>query len=307
MRNATSYSPDEFIRDKCENPPVALDNRTFRAFVPVYSAVNRLTYRNQYCAMCHDIKRYEFWQLIFGERAFPPVHVDEQDLLKFIGSNVRFYRWLSPKNSFLLRYCYFPNVITSCLNECRPGYKRCSNGPVELVHGDILAYKIKYCAGCNNETFFCPVRALKQLLVLGCYDSPVPSITRIIDLRDYGTSEVTLSCPPEKVYDPHVSSCRRTYRPISFNSSENSLKVTMFLIRYYHHRQFFISLDGMREKIAEQFFFNDSQLTDVAVVNFVPGNSEIRISFLLCISFLFCYTLKTKGWNVKIRSSCADY
>ena len=140
IKRCPTHWHDHLVRQKCEVPAMVLDNRAYDSLVPVYSGMNNLTYRNQYCAMCHNVTSYEFWELSFWEQAVPPSHFNSEDLLSFLHSNLRYFRGIRPKMSFYVRYCYFPNVTKTCPNSSDIEEDR------QCVNGTVLHSSFKTCS-----------------------------------------------------------------------------------------------------------------------------------------------------------------
>lgn len=276
VERCPTHYPEDLVRQNCETPATVLDSRAFDSLVPVYSGINSLTYRNQYCAMCHNVTSYEFWELAFWEQAVPPSHFNSEDLFSFLRSNLRYFKGVQPKLSFYVRYCYFPKVVKACLD---PGdieeNARCVNGTVEIVHSEHAAFKNRACSSCNDVKSPCSVRRMSAST---CFQLP-DAINRVVDLQDYGVTTVTKVCPKRQVYDPYISTCRPSYQPFILNSSAGSYKIAMSVLRYASTPRF--NNSQLQDQIARNFNISKRQVTNLEVT--YPEEYFI-ISFTLRLS-----------------------
>ena len=286
--------PYDVVRHKCEVPPVSLDNRTFDALVPVYSRANNLTYRNLYCAICHNVTSYEFWELEFWEQSTPPSHFNKENLVKFLSSNLKHFKGIKPKPSFYVRYCYFPNVVKTCPKSGDTESTQCVNGTVEIVHLNDVSYKNRACSSCHDAKTPCSVKKVSPSL---CFVLP-GDISRAVDLRDYGVDKVTKVCPKRQVYDPFISTCRPSYEPFILNSSVDSYKIIMFALRYTSTPQ--LDESQLRGNIARNFNFSERLVRNVklAVID-----DKFIISFTLTLTPLQSLVLSSsRVENVQNRN-----
>ncbi len=277
---------DDVIRRKCEAPSVSLDNRTYDTFVPVYSGLNNLTYRNQYCATCHNMTSYEFWELAFWEPAIPPSHFNKENLMAFLSSNLQHFKGIRPKPTFFLRYCYFPNVVKTCPNSGETENTRCVNGTVEIVHSNGVAYKNRACSSCHDLKSPCSV---KKVSPSDCLVLP-GVISRAVDLQDYGVVKVTKLCPKGQVYDPYISTCRPSYQPLILNSTVGSYKIIMHALRYASI--LLPNVSQLHGDIARNFNFTKRQVRNVEMATV---DDKFIISFTLSLTPLQSLIISSSG------------
>ena len=277
---------DNDIRRKCEAPPTALNSQTYDALVPVYSGINSLTYRNQYCAMCHNITSYEFWDMTFWERVTPPSHFNKKNLMAFLeSSNAReYFKGVKPKPSFQVRYCYFQNFVKTCPNASDIENAQCNNGTVEIVHWNDIVYKNRACSSCHDVKSPCSV---KKVTPVTCFTFP-GVISRTVNMQDYGVTTVTKLCPEGEVYDPYMSTCRPSYQPLLLNSSVDSYKITMSVLR-------FVSMPS----------FNESTLSEAIAWNFNLTRRQIRNEEIVKLDdeFIIAFSLDLTPLQSLIMSS----
>ena len=262
IKRCPTHWDDHLVRQKCEVPAMVLDNRAYDSLVPVYSGMNNLTYRNQYCAMCHNVTSYEFWELSFWEQAVPPSHFNSEDLLSFLHSNLRYFRGIRPKLSFYVRYCYFPNVTKTCPNSSDIEEDRqCVNGTVEIVHSKHAVFKNRACSSCNDVKSPCSVA---QASSSTCFQLP-DTISRAVDIQDFGVTKVTKVCPQRQVYDPYLSTCRPSYQPFILNSSADSYKIVISILRYASTPR--LNELQLQEQIVRNFNISKRQVMNVKTTN----------------------------------------
>lgn len=266
---------DSVVREKCQMPPSELNNESYDAFAPVFGRVTQLTYRNQYCALCHNVTQYEFWTLIFDENAIPPADFDKKELMKFLEENGRFFTGLQPQDGTLLRYCYFPTVIKTCPGQSRLAYPKCINGTVEIVLWKRKVYKNRACTSCHEVKSPC---AVPRARTRSCASSVNKAgISRAIDLQYYGVSlAVTTICSADQVFVPYLGKCRKRFRSLLHKSSSDSYVVALSLLKY----SWTISIvnSSLQHDLAENLKFKKSQVTSVQVVE---KRSEFLITFTL--------------------------
>ncbi|CAB4024725.1 adhesion G -coupled receptor E4P, partial, partial [Paramuricea clavata] len=277
---------DDVIRRKCEAPSMFLDNRAYGTLVPVYSGISNLTYRNQYCAICHNVTSYEFWELTFREEATPPSHFNKETLMTFISSNLRYFRGIRPKYSFNVRYCYFASIVKSCPNSWDFDNTQCVNGTVEIVHSSDVVYRNRACSSCHDVKSPCSIETVSPG---GCFVLP-GIISRAVDLQDYGVVKVTKVCPEGQVYDPYISTCRSNYQPLLLNSSVDSYKIIMAVLRYASTPR--VNESQLLQTIARNFNFSKRQVRNVEIATL---DDKFIISFMLHLTPLQSLIISSGG------------
>ena len=256
------------VKRKCHNPAWSLDApQSLRLFLPVVGLTDMLTYRNQYCAICNDVPRYEFWTLIFEVDAIPPAYYTPHDFEKFIASNSQYLDGIRPKEGQRIRECVYPDVISTCPNTTKEqDMKDCLDGTTGLVKGaeGVIRGKIfknKACASCNGHSLTCGV---SKISVNPC-SIDGSAISRAISLSDYGFSTTTQTCRRNEVYDTFLGKCRQTYAIKKLNAgSVDEYQVTLSLLRKSSASIFL--LNGVLEQaILNYFKVNESQIADVTI------------------------------------------
>jgi hypothetical protein len=115
-------------------------------------------------------------------------------------------------------------------------------------------------------------------------------ISRAVDLQDYGVVKVTKVCPEGQVYDPYVSTCRPSYQPLLLNSSVDSYKVIMAVLRYASTPRFNDS--QLQETIVRNFNFSQRQVRNVEIATL---DDKFIISFMLHLTPLQSLIISSGG------------
>ena len=187
---------NDFVRENCHEPSTKLNNRTYDLFVPVFSPANRLTYRNQYCALCHNVVDYELWSLVFSSLSIQP---DVKNLTRFLAQHGGSFQGVKPKDHRPLRYCFFPSVVKTCPGLNRSAHERCANGSVEIVttccDQGKKYYKNRACASCHGVKSPSPVDELVNHCIIY-----YGRITQAVDLSNHGVTLRTTYCARDQVF-----------------------------------------------------------------------------------------------------------
>ena len=291
--------PNDEVKTKCHNPAVALHAHTLPLYLPVVGLPDLLTYRNQFCAICNNVSTYEFWTLIFTGAAIPPPFYTPNDLAKFIEKYSQFQEGVRPKEGQRIRWCTYPDVISTCPNTTsQHNKKNCEQGTVGLVQEISLKkiFRNKDCALCNGYSSICGVseRNVNPCIIDGS------SISRAISLRDYGVSTTTKSCRKNEVYDTFLKKCRQTYLINTLNSGyADEYEVTMTVFTKTNEL-FFIEYFLLKKFLSEYFKVAKSQISDVKMIrNNIVGNPELLLKFKIQLtqaqSLILATDLKLNG------------
>ena len=205
-----SYWSDDDIRTKCQTPSFELKVESYVSYIPVFSKVSKLTYRNKYCALCNNASQYEFWNLLFF-KSLHAWYTSPFEFERFLKVNQGYFLGLRPSKGQSMRNCYFPNTINSCPNGTNASsIDACINGGVGLVRGKGRVFKNEHCALCHNVKNACGVgriivesRVLAMDMMLSMYE---------INLQDHGIFAKTMPCQQHHNYDPFVDQCRKNYQ-----------------------------------------------------------------------------------------------
>ena len=266
---------DGVTKRKCHNAAAKLSVQSYDSLVPVIGSSQKLTYRNQYCALCNNVSKFEFMTLIFKKEAVPPPYFTPEQLNKYITKNLHYFQGVRPNEGQKLRWCHYPNIISSCQTATsRSARDACANGTVGLVEGaGGKVFRNKDCALCNGEDYTCGV----GLKPSHCVGDP-NSIDRAISLRDYGVALETNSCPKNQVYDPYFGKCRETYEVTELKKNITDKYQVIVSVLKLKKNFFFNEWDLFNKKMAEYFKMNESQ---IIIGNVLERFSEFLVVFTL--------------------------
>lgn len=140
-----TYWSDDNVRTKCQAPSFHLQVENYSTYIPVFSHATNLTYRNRYCALCNNVSQsqYEFWNLLFAKYKYFISLFYTKGFEEFLKFNLQDFMGLGPNDAAQpIRYCHFPNAISSCPAGGRAGNSStadaCVNGDVALVRGEFM-------------------------------------------------------------------------------------------------------------------------------------------------------------------------
>ena len=273
----SSWQNDD-VRTKCHNPASTLDAHSLLLYLPVAGLPDLLTYRNQYCALCNNVSKYEFWTLLFKPNAIPPPFYTPDYFAEFIGRNYHLLDGIRPNEGQRIRWCTYSDIVSTCPDTTlEHGIKNCVQGTVGLVK-DISSntiFKNTACASCNGYDHVCGVsEGFVHPCVIGG-----SSISRAISLRNYGVSVTTKSCKRNEVYDTFLEKCRQTYAINKLHSgSADEYQVTMSIFTK-NSGGFFISRLQLKNSLSDYFRVNKSQINDIKVNVILDEGTETRLTF----------------------------
>ncbi|KAF6216028.1 hypothetical protein GE061_000365 [Apolygus lucorum] len=226
---------DMDVRRGCELASVSTKDPM--AGVPVSSNTTGITYRNLYCAMCHD-DHYDLhvWHPRLECSAFPlqlpPTNFSK--LLEFNGTNWgvtlddRFYPCtidpVVPESAMsFIRRCQ-PNVIRTCaINWTNIEVRSRCEAYTSLVYLGDKIYRNPHCAVCNND----PLQYLSCSPTLFRNNFPKEfSLVAFSVLFDLSGGQVGLTtlCGDHQLFDPFFKRCRSIITEL--NSTKENYRIT---------------------------------------------------------------------------------
>lgn len=163
------------VQEKCTTP----NNEDVLLAIPVTSTETNITYRNMFCATCHNEKKLHFWNVTITY---------EKEMLRSSGipdSNTEILHLeFSLDLRSRLRYC-IPNVISTCSNN----RIYCGKSTNYVRAGDTV-YKNEGCAECNGISQYEPYQIRTH------HQSKFPDI-----VRNTGTQFYAKNCKMYSAYD----------------------------------------------------------------------------------------------------------
>lgn len=279
-----SYWSDDDIRAKCQTPSFELKVESYLSYIPVFSNVSKLTYRNKYCALCNNASQHEFWNLLF----FTSPHARYvSPFERFLKMNQGHFFGLRLSEGQSIRYCYFPNTISSCPNGTNASsIDACINGGVGLVRGKGRVFKNEHCALCHNVKNACGVgrmivesRVLMPDIILSMYE---------INLQDHDIFAKTTPCPQHHNYDPFVDQCRKNYRETwqyqnnTTNITRDQYQVVLSLENTLNFStQYSLKEISLRKEISRIIKINKSQISNEEIIF---KTSEALVTFTVSLT-----------------------
>ena len=247
---------DKEVRSKCLSGANAT-NRTFTSanvlegipvalFDPLRQGIH---YSNIYCGICNNVIKFFliFWELKFRCNTKPPRGFNNTQtldyMLKYCPTRV-----VLPPEQFKVRSC-FP-MVSSCSIEKQTQHKDgCLKGKSGVVfEGETLKnYKNYHCVLCNGLSMTeasCGPREPDTIFEPKSFEIVMQFEPLITNQQKIKRTKVTLTCPPYRVYDPHLETCRTGYVPNPLHAIRDKYRV-----KFWMH-----PLDGqMRPVTPDQF------------------------------------------------------
>ena len=247
---------DKEVRSKCLSGANAT-NRTFTSAnvlegIPVTFFDPRrqgIHYSNMYCGICNNVIKFLliFWELKFRCNIKPPQGFNNTQtldyMLKYCPTRV-----VLPPEQFKVRSCL--PIVSSCSIEKQTQHKDgCLKSTSGVVfEGEALKnYKNYYCVHCNGLSMTnasCGPQEPYLIFEPKSFEIVMkfePLTTNQLKIK---RTKVISTCPQDKVYDPHLETCRIGYVPNPLHAIRDKYRV-----KFWMH-----PLDGqMRPVTPDQF------------------------------------------------------
>ena len=247
---------DKEVRSKCLSGANAT-NRIFTSanvlegipvalFDPLRQGIH---YSNMYCGICNNVIKFFliFWELKFRCNTKPPRGFNNTQTLDYMLKYCP-TRAVLPPEQFKFRSC-FP-MVSSCSIEKQTQHKDgCLKGKSGVVfEGETLKnYKNYHCVLCNGLSMTkasCGPREPDTIFEPKSFEIVMQFEPSITNQQKIKRTKVTLTCPPGRVYDPHLETCRTGYVPNPLHAIRDKYRV-----KFWMH-----PLDGqMRPVTPDQF------------------------------------------------------
>ncbi|XP_028405889.1 uncharacterized protein LOC114528450 [Dendronephthya gigantea] len=283
--------PLDNFRRRCESAPSELTLPVEEDNIPVVSK-DALTYRNQYCALCHGIRNYTAWDVKVYYIDKPPEGDDLNSLLKS-------FNWslidIIPRSNQPGRICFGKNYIDSC-GSTEPSTssfnKSCVEDSAEFLEfwGDVkLYFRNKACAFCNGYQSFSHPFPLR--LSCGSKIGGLPlSHSLVFKLRTVNglppRTVVAQTCPSGTVYDTILKFCRRGYIDSSSGELTNVYLMILWCNQSRGRQPAIISeLENvLKQAIVSQFSLHRNQISQLIFHNQDEKNNLLVVSFHLTLT-----------------------
>ena len=244
---------DKEVRSKCLSGANAT-NRTFTSanvlegipvalFDPFRQGIH---YSNIYCGICNKVIKFFliFWELKFRCNIKPPRGFNSTRtldyMLKYCPTRV-----VLPTELFKVRSCL--PMVSSCSIEKQTQHKDgCLKGTSGVVFKE-KNYKNYHCVLCNGLSMTgtsCGPREPDILFEPKSFEIVMQFEALTTNQQKIKRTEVTSTCPKDRVYDPHLETCRTGYIPNPLHAIRDKYRV-----KFWMH-----PLDGqMRPVTPDQF------------------------------------------------------
>jgi len=248
---------DKEVRSKCLSGANAT-NRTFTSAnvlegipVALFDPAGRqgIHYSNIYCAICNNVIKFSriFWELKFRCNIKPPKGFNSTQtldyMLKYCPTRV-----VLPTEQFKVRSCL--PMVSSCSIEKQTQHKDgCLKGTSGVVfEGETLKnYKNYHCVLCNGLSMTrasCGPREPDTIFEPKSFEIVMQFDLLTTNQQKIKRTKVTSTCPQDRVYDPHLETCRIGYVPNPLHAIRDKYRV-----KFWMH-----PLDGqMRPVTPDQF------------------------------------------------------
>ena len=232
---------DKEVRSKCLSGANAT-NRTFTSanvlegipvalFDPLRQGIH---YSNMYCGICNNVIKFSriFWELKFRCNIKPPRGFNNTQtldyMLKYCPTRV-----VLPPEQFKVRSCL--PMVSSCSIEKQTQHKDgCLKGKSGVVfEGETLKnYKNYHCVLCNGLSMTeasCGPREPDTIFEPKSFEIVMQFEPLITNQQKIKRTKVTLTCPPYRVYDPHLETCRTGYVPNPLHAIRDKYRVKFWM------------------------------------------------------------------------------
>ncbi|KAK7601659.1 hypothetical protein V9T40_009100 [Parthenolecanium corni] len=225
----SSWNSSTAIRENCESTNPMLLTLDVWITTPVTDLQTNITYRNMFCAFCHQVYEFDFWKLGLtcspsaNEPSQVPLHLDENILSKLHINDASPDSWIydTPDNATYhclyhgkveedtyLRYCV-PSVVDSCSPNWL-GSPNCSTY-TSYAFVDNKVFKNPDCLACNNvskpATCIHPSpKHLNSTLTVNILNKNIMKIPRCHEIPG-NASAYEIICPTEKPAIKEITEC----------------------------------------------------------------------------------------------------
>ena len=192
-------------------------------------------YSNIYCGICNNENRLLLlnWELKFRCNIKPPQGFNSTEtldyMLKYCPTRV-----VLPTEHFKVRSC-LPATVSSCSIEKQTEHKDgCLKGTsgVIFVGKTLTNYKNYHCVFCNGLSMTgasCGPREVDNIFNPKSFEIVMQFEPSPTNQPKTKLTKVTSTCPPDKVYDPHLETCRIGYVPSPLHAIRDKYRVKFWM------------------------------------------------------------------------------
>ena len=233
---------DKEVRSKCLSGANAT-NRTFTSanvlegipvalFDPLRQGIH---YSNIYCGICNNVIKFFliFWELKFRCNIKPPRGFNNTQTLDYMLKYCPTRVVLPTEQFSKVRSCL--PMVSSCSIEKQTQHKDgCLKGTSGVVfEGETLKnYKNYHCVLCNGLSMTnasCGPREPDTIFEPKSFEIVMQFEPLITNQQKIKRTKVTLTCPQDRVYDPHLETCRIGYVPNPLHAIRDKYRVKVWM------------------------------------------------------------------------------
>ena len=235
---------DKEVRSKCLSGANAT-NRTFTSAnvlegIPVALFDPRrqgIHYSNMYCGICNNVIKFFliFWELKFRCNIKPPRGFNNTQTLDYMLKYCPTRVVLPTEQFSKVRSCL--PMVSSCSIEKQTQHKDgCLKGTSGVVFkGETLKnYKNYHCVLCNGLSMTnasCGPREPDTIFEPKSFEIVMQFEPLITNQQKIKRTKVTLTCPQDRVYDPHLETCRIGYVPNPLHAIRDKYRVKVWMVK----------------------------------------------------------------------------
>ncbi|CAH3041666.1 unnamed protein product [Porites lobata] len=233
---------DKEVRSKCLSGANAT-NRTFTSanvlegipvalFDPLRQGIH---YSNIYCGICNNVIKFFliFWELKFRCNIKPPRGFNNTQTLDYMLKYCPTRVVLPTEQFSKVRSCL--PMVSSCSVEKQTQHKDgCLKGTSGVVfkEGILKNYKNYHCVLCNGLSMTgarCGPREPDTVFEPKSFEIVMQFEPLITNQQKIKRTKVTLTCPQDRVYDPHLETCRIGYVPNPLHAIRDKYRVKVWM------------------------------------------------------------------------------
>ena len=282
---------DEDMRSKCLAGSKN-ENRTFTSAnisedIPVTFLSpdeSGRSYRNIYCGLCNNVSSKHllpFWNLKFRCNIKPPSDYNATQALDFMLKYCP-RRSFEPQKGFKIRTC-LPMVSTCSASSLTKHKDECLKGISGVVFSEATSknyrnYRCLLCNGLTKNKMKCgPQESNQDIFDPKSFEIIMEFISDDSDKEKPTLTSVTSTCATDKIYDPHLETCREGYFPDPSSAIRDKYRVKLWM--YPTDGQLrSVSPNEFRKALCTLFSLDPSQIDEISIAK---EDSSIAVVFNL--------------------------
>lgn len=232
---------DKRIRDLCEIGPIGNQYDPLLN-LPATSILTEVTYRNSYCAYCHQETTIEPWDPRLECPTFIHTHnITRDKIAEYLTFNETKYTWgiyvnkifypcsvdpvIPDTTSNIVRRCQVNTVKTCAVNWTNVDVRNRCEAYTSLVYQGKDGYRNPHCAVCNNiplQYLQCTKTVLREFFNK---EFRAAAFAVLFDLTGGKVVGKINPCQKSQIYDPFFKRCRQILNDISHETDRYSIVI----------------------------------------------------------------------------------